>query len=59
MWGGSGDDKIWLVEPDRRADEVGLQEMDVGYGGVGNDKLYGTDAADTLWGDGKDDAIAT
>ena len=26
-----------------------------GYGGVGNDKVYGTDAKDDLWGDNKDD----
>ena len=48
-FGGSGDDKIWLVSPG----EISLDEYGYGkaYGGIGNDYLYGTDQPDTLLGD--------
>ena len=50
LFGGSGDDKIWMIEPDRRDVDI-LPAQNFGYGNDGNDKLYGTDGIDTLWGD--------
>ena len=47
--GGSGDDKVWLVNPaDIDRDEVGDGKA---YGGLGNDLLYGTRFDDILGGD--------
>ena len=49
LYGGSGDDKIWLVNPEQR--EFDTYGKDYGYGGQGNDAIYGTDAADEIFGD--------
>ena len=49
FYGGSGDDKIWLVSPG----EIALDDYGTGsaLGGLGNDYLYGTDGAEMLAGD--------
>ena len=49
LYGGSGDDKIWLVNPEQR--EFDTLGKDYGYGGLGNDYIYGTDAGDEIFGD--------
>ena len=48
--GGSGDDKIWMINPNERHLDI-EDDKNYGYGGVGNDQVYGSDAADQLWGD--------
>ena len=50
IYGGSGDDKIWMVNPEERSLET-VDDMNYGYGGLGEDFLYGTDAGDWLAGD--------
>ena len=50
LYGGSGDDKIWMVSPEKRALED-TAAKNYGYGGIGNDTIYGTDADDLLLGD--------
>ena len=50
LYGGSGDDKIWLVNPEQREfDNVAAKNY--GYGGQGNDFVYGTDGFDLIFGD--------
>ena len=50
LYGGSGDDKIWLINPAQRSlDNVAAKNY--GYGGQGNDFVYGTDGADEIFGD--------
>ena len=50
LYGGPGDDKIWLVNPDERAFETTVGQ-NYGYGGLGDDQIYGTDAPDEIFGD--------
>jgi len=50
LFGGSGDDKIWMVNPNQRHMDI-LDSKNYGSGNDGNDWLYGTDGNDTLWGD--------
>ena len=49
LYGGTGDDKIWLVSPEQRSLDV--NGSDEAHGGLGADHLYGTDVADRLIGD--------
>jgi len=49
LYGGDGDDKIWLLNPG----QVELVDSDVknwGYGGRGNDIIYGTNRAEFMYG---------
>ena len=58
LWGGSGDDKIWMINPEQRADDT-VADTNYGYGNDGNDKLYGSAGPDHLWGDDYDDDADT
>ena len=49
LFGGSGDDKIWMVNPEERSFDVTTKNY--GYGGLGNDFLYGSDYGDLLIAD--------
>ena len=51
LFGGSGDDKIWMVSPENRALDVYGAPINVGYGNLGDDTIYGTDDFDRLAGD--------
>ena len=51
LYGGSGDDKIWMVSPGEIALDIFWTDENYGFGGLGNDYLYGTDSADRLNGD--------
>ena len=50
LYGGSGDDKIWMVSPENRALDIAASS-NFAYGGIGDDFVYGTDAGDRLAGD--------
>ena len=43
LYGGSGDDKIWLVSPGQRSLDTAA-DANYGYGNDGNDNLYGSAA---------------
>ena len=45
LWGGSGDDKIWMINPNQRHLDTAA-DQNYGYGGIGNDSMYGTDGPD-------------
>ena len=51
LYGGSGDDKIWLVKPEVRALDNATGTANVALGGQGNDKIHGSDGADLIAGD--------
>ena len=60
FYGGFGDDKIWLINPEQRGMEThdGSTNPIHAYGEWGNDVIYGGDEIDNIWGD-SDNAINT
>ena len=55
LFGGSGDDRIWMVNPNQISQDIFVDKIrNYGFGGIGNDYLYGTDSKDVLWGDDRD-----
>ena len=56
LYGEDGDDKIWMINPERRDLDIGGTSS-FGYGGNGNDSIYGSSATDTLSGQDGDDYI--
>ena len=51
LFGGSGDDKIWTISPAQRDLDNATTLMNSAYGGIGDDKLYGSAGVDRLVGD--------
>ena len=51
LYGGSGDDKIWLVSPAVRSLDNNTALANLALGGQGNDKIYGSDGLDVIAGD--------
>ena len=51
LYGGSGDDKIWLVKPEVRALDNDSGFANLAMGGQGNDNIYGSDGFDIIAGD--------
>ena len=49
LYGEDGDDKIWMIDPERRGLDT-RGDSSFGYGGSGNDNIYGSSVTDTLSG---------
>ena len=56
LFGGDGDDKIWLLNPGQY-EYGGTDQVNYGFGGRGNDIIYGDNRASFLYGDDGDDII--
>ena len=50
LYGGTGDDKMWLVNPEQRELDI-LAGQNYGYGGEGSDHIFGTDGNDIIAGE--------
>ena len=59
LYGGSGDDKIWLINPEEREFDI-MVGQNYGYGGQDDDFVYGSDGNDLIIGDDyfKTDSVA-
>ena len=53
LFGGSGNDTIFMINENQRSLDTG-DKHNYGFGGLGNDKLYGSAGSDVLWGDDED-----
>ena len=53
LYGGSGNDKIWMTSPQLRLSDT-IASQNYGYGNEGDDQIYGSTAVDQLFGDFKD-----
>ena len=49
LYGEDGDDKIWMIDPEKRGLDT-RGDSSFGYGGSGNDNIYGSSVTDTLSG---------
>ena len=51
MYGGYGDDKIWVINKEQRGMETNGANVAKAYGEHGNDVIFGSDLQDNLQGD--------